>query len=75
MYVDMNRDGRRDNRETVTQAWRRLGLLSANENFSREKYVACVQRSAEKLRDGKFFTASTVAEYLDEAKKAELPDK
>jgi len=75
MYVDMNRDGRRDNRETVTQAWRRLGLLGPNESFARDKYVACVQEAAEKLRDGRFFTQSTVRDYVDEANKAELPDK
>jgi hypothetical protein len=33
MYVDMNRDGRRDQRETVTEAWRRLGLAFAEREF------------------------------------------
>jgi hypothetical protein len=73
MYVDMNRDGRRGQRETVTEAWRRLGLLSQNENFGREKYVACVQAAAAKLRAEKFFTDATLRAYVDEANKAELP--
>jgi hypothetical protein len=73
MYVDMNRDGRRDQRETVTEAWRRLGLLSQDENFGREKYLACVQAAAAKLRAEKFFTDATLRAYVDEAGKAELP--
>jgi hypothetical protein len=73
MYVDMNKNGRRDTRETVTQAWRRLGLLSASEAFSREKYVACVQQASAKLRAEKFFTDKTVHVYADEAAKVQLP--
>ena len=73
MYVDMNRDGRRDNRETVTQAWRRLGLLGPKEIFSRDKYMACVGKAAANLRNERFFTESTVREYDDEAGKAQLP--
>jgi hypothetical protein len=73
MYVDMNKNGRRDNRETVTQAWRRLGLLSQTEAFTREKYVTCVQEASAKLRGEKFFTDETARLYADEAAKAELP--
>jgi hypothetical protein len=73
MYVDMNKNGRRDTRETVTQAWRRLGLLSSAEAFSREKYVSCVQRASAKLRSEKFFTDETVDIYTDEAAKVQLP--
>jgi hypothetical protein len=73
MYVDMNKNGRRDNRETVTQAWRRLGLLSQTEAFTRAKYVTCVQQASAKLRGEKFFTDETVRLYADEAAKAELP--
>jgi len=73
MYVDMNHNGKRDNRETVTQAWRRLGLLKSGENFDRGKYLTCVQNAAMKLRKEGIFTDSTVRDYVDEANKAELP--
>jgi len=73
MYVDMNKNGRRDTRETITQAWRRLGLLSQTEPFTREKYVACVQQASAKLRDEKFFTDETVRIYADESANVQLP--
>jgi len=72
MYVDMNHNGRRDQRETLTQAWRRLGLLAQNETMGRDKYVACVRAAAEKLRDEKFLTEASVRTYVDEAGKVEL---
>jgi len=73
MYVDMNHDGRRDQRETVTQAWGRLGLLTQRETFGRDKYVSCVQGVAVKLRGEKIFTDESVRQYVDEAGKTELP--
>jgi hypothetical protein len=72
MYVDMNHNGKRDQRETVTQAWRRLGLLSQNENFGRDKYVSCVQDAATKLRKENLLTADGVRQYVEEAGKTEL---
>jgi hypothetical protein len=73
MYVDMNRDGRRDNRETMTQAWRRLGLLAQNEPFDRTKYVACVQAATGTLRKENLLTGETVRQYMEEAEKVPLP--
>jgi hypothetical protein len=73
MYVDMNRNGRRDTRETVTQAWRRLGLLSEQETFGRAKYVACVQDAVANLRNEKLVTEEVARLYVEEAGKAELP--
>jgi len=75
MYVDMNKNGKRDQRETVTQAWRRLNLLTANEAFNRDKYVACVREVATKLRTESFFTDAAVRAYLDDAAKADLPTR
>jgi hypothetical protein len=75
VFVDMNRNGVWDYRETPTQAWRRLGLLSKNENLTREKYVACVQRAAEHLRTEGFFSEATVAFYLEQAKTVDLQPK
>jgi hypothetical protein len=73
MYVDMNRDGRRDNRETVARAWRRLGLLGANERFDRAKYVACVWAAAGKLANKRLLTEASLRLDEDEAAKADLP--
>lgn len=73
MYVDMNRDGRRDQRENVATAWRRLGLLGQNEAMTRDKYVACVRTAAEKLREENFLTEASVRAYVEEAGKIELP--
>jgi len=50
-----------------------LVLLGPNESFSRDIYVACVQKAAANLRDERFFTETTVLQYRDEAEKAELP--
>lgn len=73
MYVDMNRNGRRDRRETVTEAWRRLGLLQAGDMFTRARYVACVRETAGKLREQNLLTDEMVRAYAEEAEKAELP--
>jgi len=73
MYVDMNRNGRRDNRETVSEAWRRLGLLRQDETFGRAKYVSCVQDAAATLRKENLFTDEVVRQYVEEAGKIELP--
>lgn len=75
VFVDMNRNGVWDYRETPTQAWRRLGLLRKDEDLTRARYVACVQQAAEKLRDEGFFSARTAADYVERAKTAELEPK
>lgn len=68
--VDMNGNGTRDGRESVEQAWRRLGLLKAKERFSRAKYAACVSRSAEALAKAGLLPARTVNYYVNKAKTA-----
>jgi alpha/beta hydrolase family protein len=72
IFVDMNRNGVWDYRETPTEAWRRLGLLQRNETLTREKYVACVQRAADQLRRDGFFSDKTAASYGDAAKTTPL---
>lgn len=47
--VDMNGNGKRDKRESVVQAWRRLGLVAKNEGFTRLVYTSCVTRVSEGL--------------------------
>jgi hypothetical protein len=75
MYVDMNKNGRRDQRETVTQAWRRLGLIAGDAGFDRGRYVACVQDAAGKLRRENLLTDESVRAYVEDARQAELPGR
>jgi len=75
IWIDMNRNGVWDYRETPSQAWRRLGLLKAGENLTREKYVACVQGAADALRKDGFISDTTAAGYVAQAKTAELTAK
>jgi hypothetical protein len=67
VFVDMNRNGVWDYRESPTDAWRRLGLLPRTATLTRETYVACVRRAAEDLRRGGFFSNSTAAAYVERA--------
>jgi len=75
VWVDMNRNGVWDYRETPTQAWRRLDLLQPTETLTREKYAACVRSAAEKLRKEGFFSDKTVEWYASQARTAELMAK
>ena len=75
VFVDMNRNGIWDYRETPTQAWRRLGLLQTNEDLTRDRYVGCVQRAAEQLRREGFFSDKTAASYVEQARTADLQPK
>ena len=72
VFIDMNRNGVWDSRETPTQAWRRIGLLPMNAELTRDTYVACVERAAERLRTEGFFSDPTVASYLERAKTADI---
>jgi len=75
VFVDMNRNGVWDYRETPTQAWQRLGLLPKGAELSRATYVSCVQKVAEQLRKDGFLSDKTAAWYADQAKTAELEPK
>jgi hypothetical protein len=75
VFVDMNRNGVWDYRETPTLAWQRIGLLSKGEELTRAKYVACVQQAAEALRKPGFFSDKTAAWYTEQANTADLQPK
>jgi Alpha/beta hydrolase domain len=75
VFVDMNRNGVWDYRETPTGAWRRLGLLGKTETLTRERYVACVQRAADQLRRDGFFSEETAAAYVRGAAGVDLQPK
>jgi hypothetical protein len=73
MFVDMNENGRRDKRETATEAWRRMRLLKPDETFSRAKYVACVRSTTAKLRKENLITEQIANLYMEDAEKDVLP--
>ena len=75
VFVDMNRNGVWDFRETPQDAWVRLGLLKRGEPLTREKYVACVQSAADALKKDGFFSEKTAAAYVEQARTAELQPK
>jgi hypothetical protein len=75
VFVDMNRNGVWDYRETPTDAWRRLGLLQKTEPLTPEKYLSCVQNAAGQLRRDGFFSDQTEAWYVEQAKKIDLQPK
>jgi Alpha/beta hydrolase domain len=70
--VDMNGNGVRDQRESVEQAWRRLGLLKANESFSRAKYVSCVTQAATALAKEGLLPTRVVNHYVRKAHSTPL---
>jgi Alpha/beta hydrolase domain len=66
-FVDMNGNGKRDQRESVAQAWTRLGLLKAGERFTHAKYVACVAAAAAKLVEEGFLAPRMLPYYVNRA--------
>ena len=72
--VDMNGDGKRDRRETVTEAWRRLGLLTQSESFDRDRYVACVTAAGAKLVADKLLPQAFADFYRQEAASRSLAE-
>jgi hypothetical protein len=72
-WVDMNQNNYRDFVESISEAWQRIGLLKPNELFTRDKYVACVDASAKKLVEQRFFMPRTLAKYQEKARTFPLP--
>ena len=74
IFVDLNGNGVRDKRESVSQAWQRLGLLKPGQKLTQAVYSACVNAAASKLvKDG--LLPKKVGEfYLEQANKARLPE-
>ena len=67
MFVDMNRNGVWDFRETPTAAWQRLGMLRPGEDLTQGRYIDCIKAATRTLQDEGFFSAATAARYIDEA--------
>jgi len=73
VFVDMNLNRYLDHRESVDQAWHRLGLLKPGEKFSRSKYQACVEAAVDKLRQEKLITERVAARYIQQATEVDFP--
>jgi len=65
--VDMNENGVRDERDSVEAAWQRIGLLSAQEAFTPERYAACVEKAAVGLAEERLLPWRVVEHYRSEA--------
>jgi hypothetical protein len=72
VYVDMNRNGVWDYRETPSQVWQRLGLLGRGEELTRAEYEACVYAAANKLREAGFFSTRAIVEYRNRTAEADI---
>jgi hypothetical protein len=68
VFVDMNLSRYRDRRESMAEAWRRLGLLAPGAPLTAEAYLGCVTRSAEALRAQRFLSPSVADAYISEAR-------
>ena len=66
-FVDMNGNDKRDQRESVAQAWTRLGLLKAGERLTHGKYVACVAAATAKLVDQGLLPPRMLPYYVNRA--------
>jgi hypothetical protein len=66
-FVDMNGNGVRDKRETLAQAWTRLGLLKAGERLTPARYTTCVANAAAKLVDQGLLPPRVLAWYVNRA--------
>jgi hypothetical protein len=75
VFVDMNANGIWDFRESRTQAWRRLGLLEEDEEFTADRYAACVQRAADRLVKDGFFSRATAERYAAHARESSAAAK
>ena len=73
VFVDMNLNRYLDQRESVDEAWHRLGLLQHGEAFSRSKYQACVEATVARLRKEKLITERVAQRYVQQASKADFP--
>lgn len=74
-FVDMNRNGVWDERETIAEAWVRMGLLKRGESLTREKYTACTQAAVDVLRKDRLISEKTAAELVAAARTDDLQPK
>ena len=70
--VDMNGNGMRDKRETLTQAWQRLGLLKSGRPFSAAAYQKCVKESVALLQRQELLLKSAGDYYIEQSMRRSL---
>lgn len=70
--VDMNGNGKRDQRETLTQAWQRLGLLKAGQKLTQGAYVSCVKNAALKLVKDGLLLKRAAEHYIEQAQRTRV---
>ncbi len=73
VFVDMNLNRYLDHRESVQEAWQRLGLLKPGESFTRSRYQQCVQETVDQLKETGFITQQMADLYMKEAATVEFP--
>jgi hypothetical protein len=62
----------RDKRESLTQAWQRLGLLKSGQQMTSAVYQNCVKNAAAKLVKQGLLPAKLGEYYLDKASRTRL---
>jgi hypothetical protein len=72
VFVDMNLNRYLDARESVEQAWLRLGLLKPGEKLDRETYRACVEAAVDRLKKTGFLTERAAKLYVEQASQLDL---
>ncbi len=68
----MNGNGVRYKRETVTQAWQRLGLLKPGQKLTQTAYVGCVKAAASRLVNEGLLPRKVGEHYVEKAGKTWL---
>jgi hypothetical protein len=74
VFVDMNLNRYLDHRESVQEAWHRLGLLKPGEKFNRDTYRSCVETAVDQLKRTRFLTPQTATLYLKQAARVDFPN-
>ncbi|MCK5352995.1 hypothetical protein KAJ77_10445 [bacterium] len=72
--VDMNHNGIRDRRETLTEAWQRrrkegekYGILDQDETFTHSHYLNCVRSVATELFEQRLLSRIAMLDYIQKA--------
>jgi hypothetical protein len=72
VLVDMNGNGKRDKRETVTEAWQRLGLLKPGQKLTSAAYQNCIKDAAAQLVKQGLLPTRVGEYYVEKATRTRL---
>jgi len=75
VFVDMNLDRYFGYRESVEQAWHRLGLLEPGETFSPSTYQSCVETAVTQLKQEQLISERFAARYIHQASEVDFPEQ